>query len=688
VKKLLSKEVGPVSDRPFGGSAPSEAGQRPALPGKSRPWFLPALLGLAAVAGLALAIARPWEKKVSPPAGAEATSEVAKVRARIFPDRWQKGDLDALSPAIDRLIQANPESADAWALRSIINSLQVLRLVDPGTKPLEIGKTCAERALRLAPDSPLGQLALGMHLTANVSRGGDPRACRQPIDRAGGALPPDALTRFAELVSFWLGYDFENAERCARAWLEAEPTAQYPAWIMTSMSVTLRRPDDVEKWAAQAVRDQDVTSVRALCNVIEANYFLRGDRAAVRRVLERIPVAAYSMARVVHWRWLLAMTEQRWDDALQILAQVPDAMLWDIAYNGPKALLAGMAHQRAGRTDAAAQQFREAERLLREILATDPDNEALRAVLGVTLASAGHDDEARRELGLVEPLVRGRAPNVYRPRLVVSVAQAYGAMGDHKQMAFWLRKLMSEPSGIPLTPASLRLDPRFNPAIDAPEIQALLTEFASLDQPSGTAAGESAFAKATADASGKALLPDAKSVAVLAFANLSDDKANEYFSDGISEELLNVLAKVPGLKVSARTSAFYFKGKEVPVPEIARQLGVAYVVEGSVRKQGDKVRITAQLIKAADGFHVWSDTFTRDRGISQKVTKRTKSGGLDHLVTFVPFCEKTRFGGIKTEPDEPTLQEVTEKTEEGICLIPISVPSVTSCKMNWFEGIA
>ena len=105
---------------------------------------------------------------------------------------------------------------------------------------------------------------------------------------------------------------------------------------------------------------------------------------------------------------------------------------------------------------------------------------------------------------------------------------------------------------------------------------------------------------------------DSKSVAVLAFANLSDDKGNEYFSDGISEELLNVLAKVPGLKVSARTSAFHFKGKDTPIPEIAKQLGVAYVVEGSVRKAGDQVRITAQLIKAADGFHVWSDTFNRD----------------------------------------------------------------------------
>jgi len=69
---------------------------------------------------------------------------------------------------------------------------------------------------------------------------------------------------------------------------------------------------------------------------------------------------------------------------------------------------------------------------------------------------------------------------------------------------------------------------------------------------------------------------------------------------------------VPGLKVTARTSSFHFKGKDTPIPEIGQQLGVAYVIEGSVRKQGDKVRITAQLIKAADGFHVWSDTFTRD----------------------------------------------------------------------------
>ena len=103
-----------------------------------------------------------------------------------------------------------------------------------------------------------------------------------------------------------------------------------------------------------------------------------------------------------------------------------------------------------------------------------------------------------------------------------------------------------------------------------------------------------------------------KSVAVLAFSDLSEKRDSAYFSDGISEELLNVLAKVPGLRVAARTSAFFFKDKNLPVPEIAQKLNVAYVVEGSVQRAGERVKITAQLIKAADGFHLWSDTFTRD----------------------------------------------------------------------------
>ncbi len=103
----------------------------------------------------------------------------------------------------------------------------------------------------------------------------------------------------------------------------------------------------------------------------------------------------------------------------------------------------------------------------------------------------------------------------------------------------------------------------------------------------------------------------AHSIAVLAFADMSEKKDQEYFSDGISEELLNLLAKIPRLQVTARTSSFSFKGKEIAIPEIARQLHVAHVLEGSVRKAGSTVRITAQLIDAATDAHLWSRTYDR-----------------------------------------------------------------------------
>jgi TolB-like protein/Flp pilus assembly protein TadD len=104
---------------------------------------------------------------------------------------------------------------------------------------------------------------------------------------------------------------------------------------------------------------------------------------------------------------------------------------------------------------------------------------------------------------------------------------------------------------------------------------------------------------------------DAHSIAVLPFVNMSGDAANEYFSDGISEEILNVLARTTGLQVAARTSSFSFKGKNQEIPDIARQLQVRMVLEGSVRKQDDRVRITAQLIDAKKGYHVWSQTYDR-----------------------------------------------------------------------------
>src|SRR5690242_17989705 len=104
----------------------------------------------------------------------------------------------------------------------------------------------------------------------------------------------------------------------------------------------------------------------------------------------------------------------------------------------------------------------------------------------------------------------------------------------------------------------------------------------------------------------------AKSIAVLPFTDLSPAHDQEYFSDGMAEELLNSLAKLKDLKVAGRTSSFSFKGKNDDLRVIGKTLSVANILEGSLRKQGDKVRITAQLIQVSDGFHLWSDTYDGD----------------------------------------------------------------------------
>ncbi len=102
-----------------------------------------------------------------------------------------------------------------------------------------------------------------------------------------------------------------------------------------------------------------------------------------------------------------------------------------------------------------------------------------------------------------------------------------------------------------------------------------------------------------------------RSIAVLPFVNMSSDQEQEWFADGLTEEILNALARTPDLLVASRTSSFQFKGQNTDISEIAKSLGVAHVLEGSVRRGGERLRVTAQLIRASDGFHLWSETFDR-----------------------------------------------------------------------------
>jgi len=177
------------------------------------------------------------------------------------------------------------------------------------------------------------------------------------------------------------------------------------------------------------------------------------------------------------------------------------------------------------------------------------------------------------------------------------------------------------------------------------------------------------------------------SIAVLPFANLSADPENEYFSDGMSEEIINALTKVEGLHVVARTSAFAFKGKNEDIQEIGRKLHVDHVLEGSVRKSGNRLRITVQLIKIADGYHLWSDRFDRMMDDIFAIQDEISLAIVDKLKVTLLAKEKGALAKRSTENLESydlflqgryslnkntreSLQEAIEKFKEAISLSP------------------
>jgi adenylate cyclase len=141
-------------------------------------------------------------------------------------------------------------------------------------------------------------------------------------------------------------------------------------------------------------------------------------------------------------------------------------------------------------------------------------------------------------------------------------------------------------------------------------------------------------------------LPDKPSVAVLPFANLSRDPTQEYFSDGVTEDLITGLSKVSGLFVIARNSAFTYKGKAVKIGDVGRDLGVRYVLEGSVQRAGSRVRITAQLVDASTGYHIWAERYDReDRDIfalQDEVTQRIVGA----LAVKLTEAERVRMAGV------------------------------------------
>ena len=194
------------------------------------------------------------------------------------------------------------------------------------------------------------------------------------------------------------------------------------------------------------------------------------------------------------------------------------------------------------------------------------------------------------------------------------------------------------------------------------------------------------------DAQHRTTVPDpikaGNSIAVLPFVNMSSDEDQAYFSDGLSEELLHLLAKIPELDVAARTSSFSFKGRDIGIPEIASQLKVAHVLEGSVRKQGNQIRITAQLIQADNGYHLWTETYDRQLDNVFQIQEDIATAVVDALrITLLGDAPKTRRTDpaayqlflegqyLKRQISKDSLDRAVEAFKQAVEIDPAYVPA-------------
>jgi adenylate cyclase len=280
----------------------------------------------------------------------------------------------------------------------------------------------------------------------------------------------------------------------------------------------------------------------------------------------------------------------------------------------------GAAHAFLGRIYLTKRKYEEAIAEGERAIVLDPNSDFVHGALAWTLHRAASQEEA---IGLFKKAIRlnPHAPAFYFTGLgncYTMIGRYEDAVSEHKKNLRKNPKRLSDHIALAATYSLmgreedaraeaeevLRLHPKFS--VKHFVKQQMYKDRADADRLIA------ALRKAGLPKTPPLPLPDKPSIAVLPFVNMSDDPEQEYFSDGITEEIITALSKVPKLFVIARNSSFTYKGKSVWIPTVSRELGVRYVLEGSVRKAGDKVRITAQLVDAKTGHHLWAERYDRE----------------------------------------------------------------------------
>ena len=597
VKRLLS-------GGPQDGSQRTEVRTENREPGvavsKRLRWLAPVIAGVV-VALLALLIPRLGEKGASPTVPAKAIEKATAAtltpaqqlvaKARTILDQGDELNRETYALAEELLLKAEAldvTEASAWTLHASVSASRIGFGLDRSAARREALHTQTGRAIQLAPGSLDAQLAECEAFSVFEQ---DVPGVIARLQALAASYPndwrvPDQLSRCYGVV----GKLDEAVVASGRA-LQLSP--DNPRLKSNRINSLVFSGLWAEAETSIVTMLQGRTGARLLAHHVYLKLMWDGDLAGAAAAVRSWPAWFLLEDRGVGHAALVALWNRDPGSALAVVQKFPRDYIRDFLFTGPSAVLSAWANEQAGNVESAHADWRIVQQVAERELRVAPDDPYSLHWKAWALARLGDTPAAANILQqLLEKNISFSAMGQVVGRLgglALTVGRTDLALAQIAQ---------NPPRTRAITKTDLRLNPLFDSLRDDLRFQAVI------DAALGPAEKKEAVVVSAA--------PDAKSVAVLAFANLSDEKANEYFSDGISEELLNVLAKVPGLKVTARTSSFHFKGKDTPIPEIARQLGVAYVVEGSVRKSGDKVRITAQLIKAADGFHVWSDTFTRE----------------------------------------------------------------------------
>jgi TolB-like protein/tetratricopeptide (TPR) repeat protein len=578
---------------------------------RQRRWLAPAIAASVVIVATAVWIfggrsppsgspSRPQPQDSTTAAKAAPVSESRKLvlQARaLIDDDWLavRENFRMADELCERATRLDPTDGEAWATWGRVSAEIIRRNYDTSTPRMEMARSRVERGLQLAPDSIEAGLAMALVLARNQSRPEAVRRLRDLLTRA----PLDA--RVARCLAA------ELAPPGGRANAEAtEIRLHHPSFggrDPRPLVDEARSMCDSERFAeCEELLARADTLGPCLERYSMGLAYLTvaiGDLEAAKELAAKIPPRLLSedvFGGLVSGLWLRLRDG---DKALSALRWVPRDFLEDMWYAFPKGLLTGQAHWIAGRRVAAEAEWKEAIVVLDKRLTTQPNDGFLLRTKALLLARLGQKEESERIWRLSHELKQWNSGLIGYWRTSIHLAN-----GENEAAIRLLEStLVPVKPGEPLfTVNKVRYEFQFDPIRNDPRVQKILAEGEALVRTMrhrNSAAGSRQVARETASA-------PAKSVAVLAFRQLSADPENEYLCEAISDELCNVLGRVPGLRVAASASAFSFKGKRVRPSEMAAQLGVAYLVDGTVQKIGNRVRVRATLIKAADETPVWN----------------------------------------------------------------------------------